>query len=66
MKLPKLVLYAAGGFVTLAAISTLAAPKLLAAVRATLVEVVIPSRPYNQTVTFSSSKPKAFGPDTGV
>ncbi len=66
MKLPKLVLYAAGGFVTLAAIETLAGPKLLAAVRATLVEVVIPSRPYNQTVTFSSSKPKTFGPDTGV
>ena len=28
MKLPKLVLYAAGGFVTLAAISTLRRPKI--------------------------------------
>ena len=66
MKLTKLALYAAGGFVTLAAIATLSAPKLRAAVRATLVEVVIPSRPYNVSMIFSSSSYKTFGPDTGV
>jgi hypothetical protein len=66
MKIAKLVVCAVTGFVTLAAIATLSAPKLRAAIRATLVEVVIPSRPYNQTMTFSSSMFKTFGPDTGL
>jgi hypothetical protein len=66
MNLKRLFIYTAGGFLTLAAIATLAAPRLRAAVRATLVEVVIPSRPYNLTTEFSSSKFKTFGPDTGV
>jgi hypothetical protein len=42
MRLSKFVLFTAGGFLTLAAIATLAAPRLRAAVRATLVEVASP------------------------
>jgi hypothetical protein len=66
MTLNKFALVTAGGFVAFAVILTISAPKLRAAVRATFVEVVLPSKPYNETITFSSSKSKTFGPDTGV
>jgi hypothetical protein len=66
MRPVRFALYAASGFVALAAIATLSAPKLRAAIRATLVEVVIPSRPYNVTPTFDSLAFKVFGPDSGA
>ena len=66
MKLPKLVLYAAGGFVTLAAIATLAGPKLPSGCQSHA-RGGSDSQPALQlSMIFSSSMPKTFGPDTGV
>jgi hypothetical protein len=66
MKRNKSVLWAAGGFLAVAFASILATPRVAAAIRATFVEVVIPSRPYNVTTTFDSTAFKVFGPDTGT
>jgi hypothetical protein len=65
MKPVKLVLYAAGALAVLVALTTLSAPKLRAAIRATLVEVVIPAKPYYGGTTLSNAV-VAFGPDTGT
>src|ERR1017187_2162575 len=66
MKRNKSVLWAAGGFLAVAFAGILATPRVAAAIRATFVEVVIPSRPYNVTTTFDSTAFKVFGPDTGT
>src|ERR1035437_8550916 len=66
MKRNKSVLWAAGGFLAVAFAGILATPRVAAAIRATFVEVVVPSRPYNVTTTFDSAAFKGFGPDTGT
>jgi hypothetical protein len=65
MKLSKLVLYGAGTVIVAAVVGIFAAPKVAAAVRGALVEIVIPSKPYYKKMivlnTFVS-----VGPDTGT
>jgi hypothetical protein len=65
MKLKKLVLYAAGGFLTIAAIGAITAPRLTAAIRGAFVEIVIPSHPYSSK-SFITQNPVSTGPDTGT
>lgn len=66
MKLTKLALFAAGGFITIATIATFTAPKLSAAIRAALVEVVIPSKPFFGEMYALGASPQSVGPTTGV
>lgn len=66
MKLIKFVLYAAGAVIITAAVGSLAAPKLAAAIRAAFVEVVIPSKPFYESMTIVNGRPTAIGPDAGT
>jgi hypothetical protein len=66
MKLNKTILYAAGGLLVVAFAGMFAAPRVSAAIRATFVEIVIPSRPYNVTTTLDSAAFRVFGPDSGT
>jgi hypothetical protein len=67
MNLNKTILYAAGGFLTVAFAGLLTAPRVSAAIRATFVEVVIPSTPFYGKMRLT---PQAYlssiGPDTGT
>jgi hypothetical protein len=67
MKLNKTILYATGAFATLAFAGIFAAPRVSAAIRATFVEVVIPSNPFFDRLALS---PQNFlmstGPNTGA
>jgi hypothetical protein len=65
MKLNKTILWAAGGFLTLAFVGIFAAPKVSAAIRGAFVEVVIPSKPFFGTLTTNFFQPST-GPDTGT
>jgi hypothetical protein len=65
MKLIKLVLYAAGAVIIMAVVGTLAAPKLAATIRGAFVEVVIPSRPFYDSMSVLNSV-VSVGPDTGT
>jgi len=51
---------------SLALIGTLAAPNLVAAVRATLVEIVVPSNPYFGLMTLTGTVSQSVGPGTGT
>lgn len=67
MKPTKTILYAAGAFLTLAFAGIFAAPKVSAAIRATFVEVVIPSNPYYGRMILSPQNYLlSTGPDTGT
>jgi hypothetical protein len=65
MKLSKLVLYGAGTVMVAAVVGIFAAPKVSAAVRGALVEIVIPSKPINESMTVLTS-PVSSGPDAGT
>lgn len=65
MNLSKLVLYGAGTVIVTAVVGIFAAPKVSAAVRAALVEVVIPSKPIYESMTVLNS-PVSSGPDIGT
>jgi len=66
MKLNKTILWAVGGFITLAAIGTLSAPRLSAAIKAAFVEVVIPSKPFFDTMFLANNNPQSVGSDLGT
>ncbi len=67
MKLNKTILYAAGAFFSLAFVGAFVGPRVSAAVRAALVEVVMPSNPFFDRLVLS---PQNFlmstGPNTGA
>ena len=67
VKLNKTILYAAGAFFSLAFVGALVGPRVSAAVRAALVEVVMPSNPFFDRLVLS---PQNFlmstGPNTGA
>jgi hypothetical protein len=65
MKLIKLVLYAAAAVIITAAVGSFAAPKLAAAIRAAFVEVVIPSKPFYDSMSVVNT-PVSVGPDVGT
>ena len=65
MKVSKSILYTALGFCALSIIGAVLAPKVRAAVRAALVEVVIPSKPFFGGV-FAGTAGAVFGPGTGT
>ena len=72
MKLNKTILWTVGGFITVAAIGTLSAPRLSAAIKAVFVEVVIPSKPFNDSMSVNldllntSASKYSVGPDAGT
>lgn len=66
MKPLKRVLYAGAGLLSLAFIGTLAAPKVRAAARAALVEIVIPSTPFYGSMSLSGFGSQSVGPGTGT
>jgi hypothetical protein len=66
MKLHKLALYSFGCLVLVAVVAAITSPKLSAAVRAALTEVVIPSRPFNDTMQHVLNLSKSIGPDVGT
>jgi hypothetical protein len=67
MKLNKTILWAVGGFLTIAFVGIFAAPRVSAAIRATFVEVVIPSKAFFSALTLSQQKLRASaGPETGT
>ena len=72
MKLNKTILWAVGGLATVAAIGTLSAPRLSAAIKAAFVEVVIPSKPYYGTMSVAfnlldtNASKYSVGPDVGT
>lgn len=67
MKLNKTILYATGAFLTLAFAGIFAAPRVSAAIRATFVEVVIPSQPFYGSIQASpGSGDHSIGPGTGI
>ena len=65
MKLRYKLLYSALGAGALLMIGAIAAPKLHAAVKAALVEVVIPSKPFFTELSVTGSAASSDGPDTG-
>ncbi len=67
MKPTKTILYAAGAFLTLAFAGIFTAPRVAAAIRATFVEVVVPSNPYfGRMVLSPQNYLMSVGPDTGT
>jgi hypothetical protein len=67
MKLNKTILYATGAFATLAFAGIFASPKVSAAIRATFVEVVVPSNPFFARMVLSPQNIlMSAGPDTGT
>ena len=68
MKVLKSVLCAATGLGALAIIGTVTAPRIVAAIKAAYVEVVIPGRPFSDfvTVTNNSGNGVPLGPGSGV
>jgi hypothetical protein len=67
MKLNRTILYTAGAFLTLALAGIFAAPRVSAAIRATFVEVVVPSNPYYGRMVLSPQNYlMSVGPDTGT
>lgn len=67
MKLNKTILWAAGGVLTLAFAGIFTAPKVAAAIRATFVEVVIPSKPFYGVLGLSPQNFRSStGPDVGT
>jgi hypothetical protein len=62
----KKILYAGAGMLSLALIGTLAAPKVTAAARAALVEIVIPSTPFYGSMSLSGFGAQSVGPGTGT
>ncbi len=66
MKLKKLIVYVAGGLLTIAAVGAVTAPKLTAAIRGAFVEIVIPSHPYASSILLTQNAAIATGPDTGT
>jgi len=67
MKLTKTILCIAGAFLALALAAIVAAPKVSAAIRATFVEVVVPSNPYYAVMDLSPQNYRqSVGPDTGT
>jgi hypothetical protein len=66
MNLLKKTMYATAGLLSLALIGSLAAPKAVAAVRAALVEIVIPSNPFYGFMNLSGFSPQSVGPGTGT
>jgi hypothetical protein len=68
MKPNKTILYAAGAFLTLALAGIFVAPRVSAAIRATFVEVVVPSTPFYGVMSAFSLQNyyKSVGPDTGT
>ena len=67
MKVLKTVLCLTASVAALAIIGALAAPKVRAAIKATFVEVVFPSRPYSYTIPLGlSTDYKVAGPGTGT
>ena len=62
-----MILYAAGAFLTLAFAGIFAAPKVAAAIRATFVEIVVPSNPFYAVMNLTPQEYlKSVGPDTGT
>ena len=55
MKPLRKVLYAGAALLSLAIIGTIAQPRLLATVRAALVEIVVPSNPFFALMTLSGT-----------
>jgi hypothetical protein len=67
MKLNKTILWAAGGFLTVAFAGIFTAPKVAAAIPATFVEVVVPSNPFYGRMNLSPQNfVKSVGPETGT
>lgn len=66
MKLLNRALYAGAGLLSLALIGALAAPKVVAAARAALVEIVIPSTPFFGSMSLSGFSSQSVGPGTGT
>lgn len=60
------VLCAGAAVSSLALIGAVCAPKLVAAVRATLVEIVVPSNPYFGLMTLNGTASQSVGPGTGT
>jgi hypothetical protein len=65
MKLLNRALYAGAGVLSLALIGALAAPKVVAAARAALVEIVIPSTPFFGSMSLTGFASQSVGPGTG-
>lgn len=65
MTLFKKALYAGAGVLSLAFIGALTAPKITAAARAALVEVVMPSTPFYARMQLSGAASQSVGPGTG-
>ena len=65
MRLSKSILYSAAGFLSVAAIGAITAPKLGAAIKAAFVEVVIPSKPFYDSISLNNQS-KSIGPDGGT
>lgn len=57
--------YIAGVAITVAAFSIFKSPTASAAIRATFVEIVIPSNPFYDTMSVTNTK-QSIGPDTGT
>lgn len=64
--MPNKALYAGAGLLSLALIGALAAPKVVAAARAALVEIVIPSTPFFGSMSLSGFGSQSVGPGTGT